>query len=608
MIFSTKKIVGVAALLGMSIAVSHAHAAICVYKVDSDWGSGFTASVVITNTGSSTINGWNVGWKYNTNAMTSGWNAAFSGVNPYTAKDVGWNAAIAPGQSVSFGVQGNNNGVAAEKPTITGAVCGAVVPSSIPASVKSSVKSSAKSSVKSSAKSSVIASVAPSSKARSSQASSVIQTGNANCVKRGAAGADWLRTAGNNIVDRDCNPVWLTGANWFGFNAGERVFHGLWSVNMEGVVKAIAERGLNIIRVPISTQLLKEWKNGQAATTSSPNGWTNPNLTGLTTLQIFDEFLAEAKTYGVKVMLDVHSAEADNSGHLAPMWYKGTVTPEDFYSTWEWVANRYKNNDTLVAFDMKNEPHGTMNDNPRSKWDGTSDVDNWKYACETASKRVLALHPKILVLCEGIEMYVKPGKSWSSTDKADYDFNWWGGNLRGVKDHPIQLGASQNQLVYSPHEYGPLVFLQPWFTKPFTKQSLFDEVWQPNWFFIHEQNISPLLIGEWGGRLEGGNVPWMTHLRDFIREQKIHHTFWCINPNSGDTGGLMKDDWASWDEEKYALVKPVLWQNSAGKFVGLAHDVPLGAGAGTGVSLTQFYQAGGAKPVGPLATKIVIGN
>jgi len=30
-----------------------------------------------------------------------------------------------------------------------------------------------------------------------------------------------------------------------------------------------------------------------------------------------------------------------------------------------------------------------------------------------------------------------------------------GGNLRGVRDYPIDLGKHQKQLVYSPHDYGP---------------------------------------------------------------------------------------------------------------------------------------------------------
>ena len=406
--------------------------------------------------------------------------------------------------------------------------------------------------------------------------------------------ADWLHTDGNRIVDSAGNEVWLTGANWFGFNTSERMFHGLWAANIEDITSAMAERGINIVRVPISTQLLLEWKNGQAGP-SGVNEYVNPELAGMNTLEVFDYWLQLCEEYGLKVMLDVHSAEADNSGHYYPVWYKGDITTEDFYTAWEWVTERYKNNDTIVAADIKNEPHGKANETPRAKWDGSTDIDNFKQVCETAGKRILAINPNMLILCEGIEIYPKDGQDWSSTDGRDYYSTWWGGNLRGVADHPVDLGAHQDQLVYSPHDYGPSVFEQPWFEGEWNRQTLTEDVWRPNWLYIHEDDIAPLLIGEWGGFLdEGDNEKWMTALRSLIIDEKLHHTFWALNPNSGDTGGLLNYDWTTWDEAKYAFLKPALWQDANGKFVGLDHDVPLGGvGSATGVSLNQYYGGGG---------------
>ncbi|WP_239145975.1 cellulase family glycosylhydrolase [Actinoplanes couchii] len=410
---------------------------------------------------------------------------------------------------------------------------------------------------------------------------------------------DWLHVSGNQIVDAAGNPVWLTGANWFGFNATERVFHGLWSANITDITRQMSQRGINLVRVPISTQLLLEWKAGTFVA-PNVNTYANPELTGLNSLQIFEYWLELCERFGIKVLLDVHSAEADNSGHVHPVWWKGSITPELFYQGWEWAANRWKNDDTIVAFDIKNEPHGTPNDTVRAKWDGSTDVDNWKHTAETAAKRILAINPEVLIVVEGNEVYPREGETWNSpnTDpdrSPNYYYNWWGGNLRGVKDHPISLGANQDQLVYSPHDYGPLVFNQPWFDKPFDKTTLTDDVWRPNWFYLHENNTAPLLIGEWGGRLgqDARQDKWMTALRDLIAENKLHQTFWVLNPNSGDTGGLLLDDWKTWDEQKYALLKPALWQYQ-NRFVGLDHQVPLGGdGSTTGISLGQRYGNGG---------------
>ncbi len=417
---------------------------------------------------------------------------------------------------------------------------------------------------------------------------------------------DWLHVVGNQIVDDAGNRVWLTGTNWFGFNASERVFHGLWSANVTELTRAMADRGINIVRVPISTQLLQEWRNGQTVARPNVNTFANPELAGMNNLQIFDFWLALCERFGIKVMLDVHSAEADNSGHIYPTWYKGAITPEIFYQAWEWVTDRYKNNDTIVAMDIKNEPHGTPNQPPRAKWDASTDIDNFKNACETAGRRILAINPKVLILCEGIEVYPREGETWNSpnTDpdlSPNYHYNWWGGNLRGVRDHPVNLGANQDQLVYSPHDYGPLVFNQPWFQQPFTRATLTTDVWRPNWLYLHEQNIAPLLIGEWGGRLgqDERQDRWMTALRDLIRDEGLHQTFWVLNPNSGDTGGLLLDDWRTWDETKYNLLKPALWQHD-GKFVGLDHQIRLGGeGSTTGISLAERYSGGPVDTAAP---------
>jgi endoglucanase len=113
---------------------------------------------------------------------------------------------------------------------------------------------------------------------------------------------------------------------------------------------------------------------------------------------------------------------------------------------------------------------------------------------------------------------------------------------------------------------------------------VYNDCWKDNWAFIYEDGIAPLLIGEWGGYMDGGpNEKWMTAIRDYIAENRIHHTFWCYNANSGDTGGLVTHDFITWEEDKYELLKPTLWQHN-GKFVSLDHKVPLGS---NGISLSE---------------------
>ncbi|MBQ8166730.1 MAG: glycosyl hydrolase family 5, partial [Lachnospiraceae bacterium] len=88
----------------------------------------------------------------------------------------------------------------------------------------------------------------------------------------------------------------------------------------------------------------------------------------------------------------------------------------------------------------------------------------------------------------------------------------------------------------------------------------------------------------WGGFMKEPNLKWMTYMRQLIGEYKLHHTFWCFNANSGDTGGMVLDDFTTWDEEKYAFVKEVLW-NDGEHFIGLDHEIPLGI---NGISLGEY--------------------
>ena len=79
----------------------------------------------------------------------------------------------------------------------------------------------------------------------------------------------------------------------------------------------------------------------------------------------------------------------------------------------------------------------------------------------------------------------------------------------------------------------------------------------------------------------------MTYLRQLIIDNKINHTFWCYNANSGDTGGLVGYDFSTWDEEKYDFVKEALWQEG-GKFVGLSQTTKLGK---NGTCVGELYNS-----------------
>ena len=415
----------------------------------------------------------------------------------------------------------------------------------------------------------------------------------------GVAGDDWLTTDGSKIVDMNGDEVWLTGVNWFGYNTGTNLFDGVWNCNLKESIEGIADHGFNLLRIPMSAELLLQWKNGEYPQANYNQAY-NSELNSLNSLEIFDYVLQLCEENGIKVMIDIHTVKTDASGHNYPLWYREDMTTEDFIEALTWIAERYKNNDTIIAYDLKNEPHGKASESEFAIWNDSTKENNWKMVAEEAGNAILDVNPNVLIVIEGIQIYpIDPvGNDFTSTNDEDYYNTWWGGNLMAVKDYPIDFGSEERnkQIVYSPHDYGPLVYEQPWFEGGFSFDSLYKDAWYDYWLYIEEEDIAPILIGEWGGFMDGGpNEEWMTYLRQLIAEKNIHFTFWCYNANSGDTGGLVLDDFTTWDEEKYEFVKQVLWQNEDGQFIGLDHEVPLGK---NGISLSEYS----GKEVIPVAT------
>ncbi|MDR7088997.1 glycoside hydrolase family 6 protein [Cellvibrio fibrivorans] len=155
---SLRKTYGLAALLSLGLAaVSQGAAAGCTYKITNEWNTGLTGEIIVTNSSTTAVNGWTVGWQYATNRVTSSWNVRLSGTNPYSASDMGWNGSLPPGQSVSFGFQVDKRGGAAEIPSVTGSICsGTVTSSSAPSSIPTTSSSRSSTPILSSSSSSVI--------------------------------------------------------------------------------------------------------------------------------------------------------------------------------------------------------------------------------------------------------------------------------------------------------------------------------------------------------------------------------------------------------------------------------------------------------------------
>mgnify|MGYP003472777600 FL=1 len=91
------------------------------------WNTGLTASVAITNTSTTAVNGWRLVFTLpGGQTITSGWSATYSPTSgQVTATNASYNAAIPAGGSTSIGFQASHTGSTAEPTafTLNGAAC-----------------------------------------------------------------------------------------------------------------------------------------------------------------------------------------------------------------------------------------------------------------------------------------------------------------------------------------------------------------------------------------------------------------------------------------------------------------------------------------------------
>ncbi|WP_053751317.1 PHB depolymerase family esterase [Streptomyces sp. MMG1533] len=91
------------------------------------WSTGLTASVTLTNTGTTSVNGWQLAFTLPTGqTITNGWGATYAPVSgAVTATNATYNGTLAPNASVTIGYQANHTGNSAAPGsfTLNGTAC-----------------------------------------------------------------------------------------------------------------------------------------------------------------------------------------------------------------------------------------------------------------------------------------------------------------------------------------------------------------------------------------------------------------------------------------------------------------------------------------------------
>ncbi|KAA2214777.1 cellulase family glycosylhydrolase [Teichococcus oryzae] len=355
----------------------------------------------------------------------------------------------------------------------------------------------------------------------------------------------FFSTRGNQIVDSAGQPVRIAGVNWFGLESGNLAPHGLWARGYKEMMEQMKEEGFNTIRLPFSSELLHTAQRLNGIDFSK-----NPDLAGLSGLQVMDKIIDYAGEIGLRVILDHHrgSAGAGTSGN--GLWYGEGYTEAQWIADWTMLAGRYAGNATVIGADLHNEPYN-------GSWGGGG-ANDWAAAAERAGNAVLSANPDWLIFVEGVGTYQGEGY-------------WWGGNLMGVRDRPVQLDLP-GKLVYSAHDYPNSIYGQSWFSGPGWENELtakFDEMWG----YIYREGIAPVYLGEFGSKLaDPKDLVWLEKITAYLAgdldadgmrdipagDHGVSWTWWSWNPNSGDTGGILADDWATVITAKTAWLDPLM--------------------------------------------------
>ncbi len=338
-------------------------------------------------------------------------------------------------------------------------------------------------------------------------------------------------------VFRGDEPVPLYGLNWFGMETPDRAPHGLWVGRaVADFLTQIRELGFTALRLPLSPHVLTPGR--PTPQWARMMDYPDDAYDGLL------YFLTEAQRAGLYVLLDFHTYDPNLIGGKLPgRPYGDQYTKEDWLQDMRRMAGIALSFPNIIGIDLCNEPH-------EMTW------REWREIALEATAAITDVNPFILVVVEGVGNKSNNG-GWSA---------FWGENLTQAPDNPLfpppDAGSSETdrylfeRILYLPHAYGPDVYNMPYFDASDFPANM-PPIWEVH--FGRMAGRFPLGIGEFGGFYKGKDKVWQDAFVDYLLAKDIRIFFyWALNPNSGDTGGILLDDWRTVHEDKMALLRRLM--------------------------------------------------
>lgn len=333
--------------------------------------------------------------------------------------------------------------------------------------------------------------------------------------------------ANNGTISVDNKSFAIKGINWFGFETDTHVVHGLWQRPLKDLVGQIKSLGFNSVRMPIDPEIM----HGGSPKAGSIDYHQNTNLKGMSSLDILDAVVDECSRMGLHVLLDVHAPMGNQSHWLADL---------------KNLAAHFDPIPGVMGIDILNEPHDT------STWGSGNQNTDWKLAAEKAAKVIFEAGPGLLVFIQGIG---------NDPLNSESDGHWWGGNLEGMKNQPLDL--PKDRIVLSPHVYGPGLYMQSYFSERSFPGNM-PSIWDEHFGFLQKAGYT-VVVGEFGGDYsKPKSRQWQDGFVKYLDERNMGYFYWCLNPDSAYNEGLLvkgsngKSDWLTVDTAKIASLKPIL--------------------------------------------------
>lgn len=390
-----------------------------------------------------------------------------------------------------------------------------------------------------------------------------------------------MTTKGDQILNSKNKPIELKGVNWFGFNNGSTMVDGIWggpdtlSYDFASVVHRLKLLGFNAVRLPFSfkelfnsvprnymqygtpptlSQIQKSVTNPSVPVaegkTISPllfkpsrqEGMINDYLPNDSTLNRFLWVINFFAKNGFYVLIDNHLREDQTA----------IENPQKWVDSWVRLGKAIAKDPISkdhVMFDLLNEP-----DNYGIRWEASGGKPGLENLYLSVMDALYKEDPKFLFFIEG-------------AGQGGINANWGDGFVTDEK--LIKKSGLSNpnpffqvllhkpyvdQVVISPHVYPPSVTNA---TQDYIGADLWNRMSSSFGYLTkqgYEGKVFPVAVGEFGSYFtEKKDLQSMNDIAKYFRlagdsndgkHQAIPHWFyWSWNANSGDTGGLVADNW-----------------------------------------------------------------